>query len=32
MEDRRRPMDPDEAEQRFAKTLEQAGLPRFAST
>jgi hypothetical protein len=25
-------MDPDEAERRFAELLEQAGLPRFAST
>jgi hypothetical protein len=32
MEDRRTPMDPDEAERRFAELLEQAGLPRFTST
>jgi len=25
-------MDPDEAERRFADKLEEAGLPRFAST
>ena len=32
MEDRRTPMDPDEAERRFADMLTEAGLPRFAST
>ena len=32
MEDRRRPMDPGEAEERFAEMLDEAGLPRFAST
>jgi hypothetical protein len=32
MEDRRTPMDPGEAERRFAELLDQAGLPRFAST
>jgi hypothetical protein len=32
MDDRRTPMDPDEAERRFAEMLEEAGLPRFAST
>jgi hypothetical protein len=32
MDDRRLPTDPDEAERRFAAMLEEAGLPRFAST
>jgi hypothetical protein len=32
MEDRPDPMDPDEAERRFADMLEEAGLPRFAFT
>lgn len=32
MESRRIPMDPDEAERRFAERLKQAQLPRFAST
>jgi hypothetical protein len=32
MDDRCAPMDPDEAERRFAAMLDQAGLPRFAST
>jgi hypothetical protein len=32
MRDPRAPLDPDEAEQRFAEMLEEAGLPRFAST
>jgi hypothetical protein len=32
MGDRRTPMDPGEAERRFAELLDQAGLPRFAST
>ena len=31
MDDQPTPMDPDEAERRFAKRLEEAGLPRFAS-
>jgi hypothetical protein len=31
MEDRYTPMDPDEAERRFAEMLDEAGLPRFAS-
>jgi hypothetical protein len=31
MEDRPTPMDPDQAEGRFAALLEEAGLPRFAS-
>lgn len=31
MDDRRAPMDPDDAGRRFAEMLEQAGLPRFAS-
>jgi hypothetical protein len=31
MDARRTPMDPDEAERRFAARLEEAGLPRFAS-
>ena len=32
MEARRTPMDPDEAERRFAEMLDEAGLPRFIST
>jgi hypothetical protein len=32
MEDRRAPMNPDEAERRFADMLTVAGLPPFAST
>jgi hypothetical protein len=32
MEDHRTPIDPDEAEARFAAMLEAAALPRFAST
>ena len=32
MGDRPTPMDPDEAERRFADMLEEAGLPRFAFT
>src|SRR4051812_33897694 len=32
MDDRRAPMNPDEAERRFAAMLEEAGLPRFASS
>ena len=32
MDPRRTPMDPDEAERRFAELLEQAGLPRFVAT
>jgi hypothetical protein len=32
MGDARGPVDPDEAERRFAELLERAGLPRFAST
>jgi hypothetical protein len=32
MGDRRVPMDPGEAERRFAAMLEESGLPRFAST
>jgi hypothetical protein len=32
MEDQRTPMDPEEAGRRYAELLEQAGLPRFAST
>jgi hypothetical protein len=31
MEDRHTPMDPDEAERRFAEMLKQAGLPCFTS-
>lgn len=31
MDDRRAPIDPGEAERRFAARLEEAGLPRFAS-
>ena len=31
MEARRTPMDPGEAERRFAERLEEAGLPRFVS-
>jgi hypothetical protein len=31
MEDRPTPMDPDQAERRFAELLEEAGLPRFTS-
>lgn len=31
MEDRPTPMDPDQAERRFAEMLEEAGLPRFTS-
>src|SRR5262245_26723294 len=32
MDDRRAPMDPDETARRFAEMLDDAGLPRFAST
>jgi hypothetical protein len=32
MGDPRGPIDPDEAERRFAELLERAGLPHFAST
>jgi hypothetical protein len=32
MGERHAPIDPDEAERRFAEMLEEAGLPRFAST
>jgi len=32
MDDRHPPMDPSEAEGRFAEILDEAGLPRFAST
>ncbi len=32
MGDPRVPIDPDEAERRFAEMLARAGLPRFAST
>ena len=32
MDDRPTPMPPDQAEQRFAKLLDDAGLPRFTST
>lgn len=32
MDDRRTPMDPREAEARFAGMLDEAGLPRFASS
>jgi hypothetical protein len=32
MEDRRTPMDPGAAEAHFAEMLDEAGLPRFAST
>jgi hypothetical protein len=32
MDDPRTPMDPDEGERRFAERVEEAGLPRFAST
>jgi hypothetical protein len=31
MEDRPTPIDPDQAERRFAEMLEEAGLPRFTS-
>jgi hypothetical protein len=32
MDDQRAPMDPHEAERRFAEMLAEAGLPRFTST
>src|SRR5688500_837432 len=32
MDDRRTPMDPAEAERRYGAMLEEAGLPRFATT
>src|SRR4051812_33179996 len=32
MDERHTPLDPDEAERRFAAMLDEAGLPRFAST
>jgi hypothetical protein len=31
MENRPAPMNPDQAERRYAELLEEAGLPRFAS-